>query len=83
MSGGGGAGRAAGAVAEDSVDAGGFVCEVGSSGNGARGGDGGDGDGGDGGGGGGVGDVWAEGETQETKVSPGGLDLSGQSPLPA
>ena len=80
MSGGGGAGRAAVVVVEDSVGVGGFVYEVGSSGNGAHGG--GDGDGGDGGGGGGgVGDVWAEGETQETKVSHGGLDLSGQSPL--
>lgn len=62
-------------AAEDSVGASGFVCEVGLSGSGACGGDGGDGDGG-----GGVDDVWAEGETQETKVSHGGLDLSGLSP---
>lgn len=63
-------------MVEDSVGVGGFVYEMGLSGSGVRGG----GDGGDGDGGGGVGDVWAEGETQETKVSPGGRDLSGQSP---
>ena len=57
---------------EDSVGAGGFVCEVGSSGSGAGGG-GGDGDGG-------AGDVWAVGEIWGTEVSPGGRDLSGQSP---
>lgn len=54
----------------------GSVYGMGLCGSGVHGG----GDGGDGDGGGGVGDVWAEGETQVTEVSPGGQDLSGQSP---
>ncbi len=68
----GGAGRE---VMEGYVGAGGFVCEVGLSESGVHGG----GDVDDGDDGGGVGDAWAEGGTRETKVSPGGLDLSGLS----
>lgn len=58
-------------MAEGSACVDGFVCEVGLSGSGVH-------DGGDGGGG--VGDVWTEGGRPGTKVSPEGLDLSGQSP---
>lgn len=63
-------------MVEDSVGVCEFVYEVSLNGSGVHGG----GDGDDGGGG--EGDLWAEEETQETKVSPGGRDLSGQSPLP-
>lgn len=65
---------------EDSVGAGGLVYEVCLSESGVRGG-GDEGDDDDGGAG--VGDVWAVVETQEIKVSPGDLGLSGPSPLPA
>lgn len=61
---------------------GGSVKEADSSERGVRGaGD--EGYGGGGGGDGGVGDVWAEGGTQETKVAPEDLGLSGPSPPPA
>ena len=70
-------------AAGDSVGGGGSVKVAGSSERGARGaGDEGYGGGG-GGDGGGVGDVWAEGGTQETKVAPEDLGLSGPSPPPA
>lgn len=75
----GGAGKEA-VAAGDCVGACGFVYEVGLSGSGVRGG-GGDGGGDDGGGG--AGDVWGAGEKQETKVSPGGPDLSGPYSPPA